>query len=61
MIKKILETGASLDICTDIYAGSESASEPETKAVQNFILSKSPNWISFVTLHRWLVNLPIHF
>jgi hypothetical protein len=48
----MLETGASLDMCTDIYAGSEPASEPETKAVQNFILSKSPNWISFVSLHR---------
>jgi hypothetical protein len=46
-------TGASNDSCTDIYAGNHSASEPETQAVQNFILSKKNQWISYISLHSF--------
>lgn len=38
---------------TDIYAGTKPASEPETKAVKDFILSKSPYWLSFITIHSY--------
>ena len=33
--------------------GTKPASEPETKAVKDFILSKSPYWLSFITIHSY--------
>lgn len=40
-------------MCTEIYAGDRPASEPEIDAVQKFILSLSPNWLSFVSIHSY--------
>lgn len=49
----ILETGASDDICEEVYAGESPASEPEVRAIQDFIMSKKGKWISYVTLHSY--------
>ena len=48
-----LETGSSNDMCTEIYAGKNPASEPEISAVQTFILSLVPNWLSFISIHSY--------
>ena len=40
-------------MCKIIYAGSEPSSEPETKAVINFIKSLSNKLISYVSLHSY--------
>jgi hypothetical protein len=45
-----MKEGASLDICDEIYAGSGASSEPETVAIQNFILSKQ--WMSYICKKR---------
>lgn len=45
--------GSSNDTCEEIYAGSKPGSEPETRAVQDFILAKQGQWISFVTIHSF--------
>ena len=47
------ETGSSNDNCSYIYAGEKVSSEPETKAVQDFILGKKGQWLSFITIHSY--------
>ncbi|CAB3388305.1 Hypothetical predicted protein [Cloeon dipterum] len=54
-----LEVGASSDPCSSIYAGSRPFSEPETKAMTDFILSRRDEIKVYLTLHSygqmWLV------
>ncbi|XP_075211067.1 carboxypeptidase B-like isoform X1 [Lycorma delicatula] len=45
--------GSSKQPCKEIYAGSSAFSEPETKAVSNFILSKKSELKAFVTFHSY--------
>ncbi len=45
--------GSSSDVCEEIYAGEKPASEPEVQAIQDFILSKKGEWLSFVTVHSY--------
>lgn len=47
------ETGSSDDNCSYIFAGEEPASEPETKAIQDFILKRKGQWLSFITIHSY--------
>lgn len=41
------------DPCSDIYPGPLPFSEPETKAVADFLLSRNGTWTLFVTLHSY--------
>ncbi len=36
-----------------MFAGEEAGSEPETRAIQDFILSKKSSWLSFVSIHSY--------
>ncbi|XP_001850988.2 carboxypeptidase B [Culex quinquefasciatus] len=45
--------GSSKQPCSDIYAGSGPFSEPETKAVFNFMQSSAANWKGFLTFHSY--------
>lgn len=47
------EIGSSKSICSEVYAGSSANSEPETVAITNFMLSKKPYWLSYVSLHAF--------
>lgn len=38
-MKSISETGASLDPCSQNFAGPHAASEPETRAISNYVLN----------------------
>jgi hypothetical protein len=37
----------------DIFAGEKPTSESEASAVQDFILSKKNQWLSYVSLHSY--------
>ncbi|ESN91053.1 hypothetical protein HELRODRAFT_90476, partial [Helobdella robusta] len=50
---KWMTVGASADPCSESYAGPKANSEPETRAVTKFILSKGPIWDLFITLHSY--------
>ncbi|KAI0229672.1 Carboxypeptidase B [Lamellibrachia satsuma] len=41
------------DPCSDVFAGHESMSEPEVRAVSEFILSRNGSWLVFITLHSY--------
>ena len=45
--------GASSDKCSDTYAGQNGASEPEVRAFMKYILSRSPRWVSHISLHAY--------
>ncbi|XP_055585997.1 carboxypeptidase B-like [Uranotaenia lowii] len=45
--------GASKQPCSDIFAGSGPFSEPETKAVQDFMQTSAANWKGFLTFHSY--------
>ncbi|KAG8250451.1 hypothetical protein J6590_101274 [Homalodisca vitripennis] len=53
------ERGASDDPCKETYAGARAFSEPETKAVADFIMDHKDRMAAFITLHSysqmWLV------
>ena len=44
---------ANSDPCSDVFAGRESMSEPEVRAVSEFILSRNGTWLVFMTLHSY--------
>ena len=54
-LKKLLQTvsGASANPCSEVYAGPYPGSEPETNSLMNFIMSKSPRWLSHISLHSY--------
>lgn len=47
------ETGASTDPCEEIYQGSAPFSEPESKAVRDFILSHKNDIQAVITMHTY--------
>jgi len=48
-----MHSGASLQPCTDIYAGSAPDSEPETRAYQAQINQRLGSWVFFITMHTY--------
>jgi carboxypeptidase A2 len=54
-----LQVGSSLNPCEDTYAGSSPFSEPETRAMSDFILSHKDEIKVYLTMHSysqlWLV------
>ncbi|CAK9813043.1 Carboxypeptidase A4 [Anthophora plagiata] len=56
---EVQEGGASLDPCHETYAGPYAFSEPETKAMADYILANKQNIRMYLTLHSysqmWLV------
>lgn len=46
-------SGASANPCSEVYAGRYPASEAEIKAIQDYIMSKSPRWVSHISLHSY--------
>ncbi len=46
-------SGASANPCSEIYAGPHPSSESEVKAVMNYIMSQSPRWLSYISLHSY--------
>ncbi|XP_017766579.1 PREDICTED: carboxypeptidase B-like [Eufriesea mexicana] len=56
---EVEEGGASLDPCHETYAGPRAFSEPETKAMADYILANKQNIRMYLTLHSysqmWLV------
>jgi len=47
------ETGASTDPCDEVYQGSAAFSEPEARAVRDFILSHKNDIQAVVTMHTY--------
>ena len=47
------EAGTSRDPCSQIYDGRTPFSEPETRAVADFIGARNGTWKAFVTLHSY--------
>jgi len=45
--------GTSKDPCSDIYGGPKPFSEPETKALSDFILARNGTWKVYLTLHSY--------
>jgi len=43
----------SKDPCSDIYGGPKPFSEPETKALSDFILAHNGTWKVYLTLHSY--------
>lgn len=54
-----LGQGTSSNACDDVYRGPSMFSEPETKSLSNFILSRNKTLKAYITLHSygqyWLV------
>lgn len=50
---KWLTGGSSTNPCSDTYAGPSADSEPETKAVENYINQYPGQWDSFLTIHSY--------
>ena len=46
--------GTSDDECSDTYGGSSAASEPETKAVQNYLSANGANIFVAITAHTYV-------
>ncbi|XP_064487468.1 carboxypeptidase B-like [Ornithodoros turicata] len=45
--------GSSNRPCSEIYAGSKAFSEPETKAISNFIYARRKEMLAYVTFHSY--------
>jgi hypothetical protein len=45
--------GTSSDKCSEIYKGPEAWSEPETKAMRDFIQGTDANWQLYIALHSY--------
>ncbi|KAF7664153.1 hypothetical protein LDENG_00187290 [Lucifuga dentata] len=45
--------GVSFNCCSEIYPGSKPMSEPETKAVTDFIGNRSDDFLCFLTIHSY--------
>lgn len=50
---KWLTGGSSKNPCTDTYAGSKAFSEPETRALSNYILSQKDDIEMYISLHAY--------
>lgn len=52
--------GGKSSPCASDYKGTEPGSEPETHAIQKFILDRAPRWLSFISIHAfgafWILN-----
>lgn len=48
-----MEGGSSSDECSEIYAGPEPFSEPETKGFRDFVLKRKDNIKLYLTLHSY--------
>jgi murein tripeptide amidase MpaA len=48
-----MTVGASSDPCSDTYAGPQPFSEPEAKAVADYISARNNTWDLFITLHSY--------
>ena len=46
-------SGASANPCSEIHAGPHAGSEPEVSAVMKYVMSKSPRWVSYISLHSY--------
>lgn len=55
-----LDGGASTNPCDEMYAGPSAFSEPETRALSNFIASIRSNLIGYLAFHSYaqLILLP---
>ncbi|XP_043237769.1 carboxypeptidase B-like [Amphibalanus amphitrite] len=47
------ETGSSMDPCSDIYAGSRPFSEPETRALRDFLLGRVHAMKMYISFHSY--------
>lgn len=47
------EGGSSGNPCSDTYAGSEAFSEPETKAISEYLLKRKGKFIAFLAVHSY--------
>lgn len=47
------EVGASDSPCTDVFAGHRPFSEPETRAIADFVMSKKDQIKAFIALHSY--------
>ncbi|KAM6892908.1 carboxypeptidase O-like isoform 1-T1 [Lycodopsis pacificus] len=45
--------GVSFDCCSNIYCGSQAASEPEAQAVTYFVGSRKEDFLCFLTIHSY--------
>jgi murein tripeptide amidase MpaA len=45
--------GTSPNLCSEIYKGPEAWSEPETRAMRDFILNTDANWQVYIALHSY--------
>lgn len=50
---KWMVSGASANPCSDVFAGPYAGSEPEVKSLMKYIMSKSPKWVSHISLHSY--------
>ncbi|CAG0898837.1 unnamed protein product, partial [Darwinula stevensoni] len=48
-----MEGGASGNPCSEVYAGREPFSEPESRAMRDFLQTKMPNVKGFLTFHSY--------
>jgi hypothetical protein len=60
LIDCINNKGGKSSPCASDYKGIEPGSEPETHAIQKFILDRAPRWLSFISIHAfgafWILN-----
>lgn len=42
-----------MNVCEEVYAGEKESSEPESKAIQQFVMSKKSRWLSFISIHSY--------
>ena len=49
----VTDVGYRNDPCSEIYPGERPFSEPETKALADYIMSKNGTWRVFLTLHSY--------
>jgi hypothetical protein len=45
--------GTSTDKCTEIYTGPSPFSEPETRAIRDYLLQTTINWQVYITVHSY--------
>ncbi|XP_071446834.1 carboxypeptidase B-like [Hetaerina americana] len=48
-----MESGASDDPCSDIFAGEKAFSEPEARALRDYVLANAKNAKAYLTLHSY--------
>lgn len=48
-----VESGSSDDPCNEVYAGEKVFSEPESRAIRDFVLPRASQMDAFITLHTY--------